>query len=374
MRISPEQASAAGDVDVELAGVSKFYGDVRAVDDLSLAIARGEFFSLLGSSGCGKSTTLRMIGGLETASRGEIFISGKRVNDVPPHRRATNMVFQHLGLFPHLTVFENVAFGLRLKAMQNAAIAARVAEYLELVSLAGFEQRYPDQLSGGQQQRVAIARALVNQPSVLLLDEPLGALDLKLRTQMQAELQALQRRLQTTFIYVTHDQSEAFAMSDRVAVMNAGRIEQVGTPAEVYRNPANSFVAGFVGETNFIDAQIKGQDGGEIVVDAGGLTLRVAGSTDRKSGRILLSIRPEHVHLARAGTGASAQAGTLAQARAEGAVLALVFQGSFIHLTVETAGGPVLTSKAIEGSEASTLQIGDRVQIGWPSSALRILS
>ena len=371
---SAEPVLPADDVDVELAGVSKFYGEVRAVDDLSLTIARGEFFSLLGSSGCGKSTTLRMIGGLEAASRGEIFISGERVNDVPPHRRATNMVFQHLGLFPHLSVFDNVAFGLRLKRMQSSAIAARVSEYLELVSLAGFGQRYPDQLSGGQQQRVAIARALVNQPAVLLLDEPLGALDLQLRTQMQAELQALQRRLRTTFIYVTHDQSEAFAMSDRIAVMNAGRIEQIGTPAEVYRNPANPFVAGFVGETNFIEGQIKGQDGDEIVVDAGELRLRVAGSTDRTSGPILLSIRPEHVHLARPGAVAFAQAGTFVQARAEGAVRALVFQGSFIHLTVATTGGPVLTSKVVDGSDSSTLRIGDRVQIGWPATALRILS
>ena len=362
-----------GDIDVELAGVSKFYGDVCAVDDLSLTIAHGEFCSLLGSSGCGKSTTLRMIGGLEAASRGEIFISGERVNDMPAHRRATNMVFQHLGLFPHLTVFENVAFGLRLKAMQDSAIATRVAEYLELVSLAGFAQRYPDQLSGGQQQRVAIARALVNQPAVLLLDEPLGALDLKLRSQMQLELKALQRRLQTTFIYVTHDQSEAFAMSDRIAVMNAGRIEQIGTPTEVYRSPANEFVAGFVGETNFIDAEIKGHDGSQIIVDAGGLTLRVAGSTAAQGRRILLSIRPEHVHLARPGAGTFVSTGSGAQMLAEGAVRDLVFQGSFVHLTVATAGGLVLTSKVIEGSAASALQIGDRVQIGWRAQMLRIL-
>ncbi|MEO8132617.1 MAG: ABC transporter ATP-binding protein [Betaproteobacteria bacterium] len=363
---SSEQGQPSAEIDVELAGVSRHYGEVRAVDDLSLTIRRGEFFALLGSSGCGKSTTLRMIGGLETATSGELFIGGQRVNDVPAHRRATNMVFQHLGLFPHLTVFENVAFGLRLKRMPGAAIAGRVAEYLGLVSLAGFEQRYPDQLSGGQQQRVAIARALVNQPRVLLLDEPLGALDLKLRTQMQSELKALQRRLQTTFIYVTHDQSEAFAMSDRIAVMNAGRIEQIGAPAEVYRSPANQFVAGFVGDTNFLDAEIIGQEGDDLIVDAGGLTLRVAGNVPRRDGRLLLSIRPEHVQLARPG---SPQ-----QAQTAGAVQALVFQGSFIHLTIATDSGPVLISKAIEGSEASELRVGDRVQIGWRADALKVLS
>ncbi len=244
------------DYDVELREVSKHFGSIVAVDQVSLQIRRGEFFSLLGPSGCGKTTTLRMIGGLEYPTAGDVVLRGQVVTDVPPYRRATNMVFQHLALFPHLTVFENIAFGMRLKRVAPDLIARKVDEVLQLVDLPGYGSREIHQLSGGQKQRVAIARALVNEPAVLLLDEPLGALDLKLRLQMQAELKALQQRVGTTFIYVTHDQGEALTMSDRIAVMNLGRVEQVATSQEIYARPQTRFVAAFIGEANFLEGRV----------------------------------------------------------------------------------------------------------------------
>ncbi len=235
----------AADADVALSNVSKRYGDVVAVDDVSLEIRRGEFFSLLGPSGCGKSTTLRMIGGFEFPTSGEIRLRGRVVNDVPPHRRATNMVFQQLALFPHMSVFDNVAFGLRIKRTPAADLRRRVGDALALVDLTGYETRQIHQLSGGQKQRVAIARALVIEPAVLLLDEPLGALDLKLREHMKIELKHLQADFGTTFVYITHDQSEALVLSDRVAVMNAGRFEQVGTPQGALLRAAHAVCRGF---------------------------------------------------------------------------------------------------------------------------------
>lgn len=355
-----------GQPDVQLRGVSKSFGDVVAVADLSLEIRRGEFFSLLGSSGCGKSTTLRMIGGLERATRGDLFIRGERVNDVPAHRRATNMVFQHLGLFPHLTVFDNIAFGLRLKRLDRATIAARVREYLGLVSLSGYENRFPDQLSGGQQQRVAIARALVNEPAVLLLDEPLGALDLKLRMQMQQELKSLQCRLRATFIYVTHDQGEAFAMSDRIAVMNGGRLEQIGTPKEIYQRPANQFVTSFVGETNLLEAKIEGREtSGALILAVQGLKTAGSPASAATSGKVLLSIRPEHVEIS---TGPDAR-----KLPAPATVKSVVFQGSLVHIAMETTEGTEISSKVFQGSPASGLKRGDQVYIGWQPDNATVL-
>jgi spermidine/putrescine transport system ATP-binding protein len=249
------------EVDVRLERVSKFFGDVAAVDDLSLDIAEGEFFSMLGPSGCGKTTTLRMIGGFEDPSVGTVYLGGRDVTDLPPYRRDVNTVFQSYALFPHLDVYENVAFGLRRKKVDKSDIQQRVHETMRLVDLEGFETRKPSQMSGGQQQRVALARALVNRPKVLLLDEPLGALDLKLRKQMQLELKRIQEEVGITFIYVTHDQEEAMTMSNRFAVMRHGKIEQIGPPETVYESPATEFVAGFLGASNLLDGELAGSQG-----------------------------------------------------------------------------------------------------------------
>jgi spermidine/putrescine ABC transporter ATP-binding subunit len=242
---------------IEIRGITKRFGDVTAVDGVSLEIGHGELFALLGPSGCGKTTLLRMIGGLEAPSTGTILIDGEDVTAVPPHRRPVNMVFQQYALFPHLTVAENVAFGLRYKGLPKRAWSDKVAEALSLVRLAGMEERAPDQLSGGQRQRVALARALVLEPKVLLLDEPLGALDQKLRKEVQVELKTLQRTLGITFVFVTHDQEEALALSDRMAVMSQGRVAQVGSPAEVFERPETELVAEFMGAANFFTAEAR---------------------------------------------------------------------------------------------------------------------
>jgi len=241
---------------VELRHISKSFGQIVAVDDISLQIRDGEFFSLLGPSGCGKTTTLRLIGGFEMPSSGDVMIGGEVQEYKPPFQRPVNTVFQNYALFPHMTIFQNVAFGLQMKKAPKGEIEQRVGEMLELVQLPEMESRKPNQLSGGQQQRVALARALINQPKVLLLDEPLGALDLKLRKAMQLELKELQQRVGITFVYVTHDQEEALTMSDRIAVMNGGKILQLGGPEEIYEQPANRFVADFIGETNFMDGKV----------------------------------------------------------------------------------------------------------------------
>jgi putative spermidine/putrescine transport system ATP-binding protein len=243
----------AEDVDVDLIGVSKRYGDVVAVDSLDLAVKRGEFFTLLGPSGSGKTTTLRMIAGFEEPDAGRVELAGRDVTGLPPYDRSVNTVFQDYALFPHMTVGENVQYGLRVKGVGKEERRRRASEALATVRLAGYEQRKPNQLSGGQQQRVALARAIVNEPRVLLLDEPLGALDLKLREQMQVELNAIQAQVGITFIYVTHDQEEALTMSDRIAVFNGGHIEQIGAPTEIYERPDNAFVAGFVGVSNLLE-------------------------------------------------------------------------------------------------------------------------
>src|SRR5918911_1675494 len=250
-------------VDVRLVDVVKRFGETVAVDHIDLEVLDGEFFSLLGPSGCGKTTTLRMIGGFEEPTSGLIELQGEDVTWLPPFKRNVNTVFQNYALFPHLTIYENVAFGLRRKGVSDADIRSRVTDMLALVELAGYEARRPSQISGGQAQRVALARALINRPAVLLLDEPLGALDLKLRKQMQVELKGIQREVGITFLYVTHDQEEALAMSDRIAVMNAGRVQQVADPEEVYERPATTFVAGFIGVSNLMPGVIRksGQKG-----------------------------------------------------------------------------------------------------------------
>ncbi|MGH2572661.1 MAG: ABC transporter ATP-binding protein [Actinomycetota bacterium] len=296
------------EADIRLDRVTKRFGDVTAVDDLSVGIEQGEFFSLLGPSGCGKTTTLRLIGGFEDPTQGTIYLRGKDVTRVPAYRRNVNTVFQSYALFPHLRVFENVAFGLRRKKVEKREIERRVKEALVLVDLPGFERRKPSQLSGGQRQRVALARALVNRPEVLLLDEPLGALDLKLRKQMQLELKAIQHEVGITFLYVTHDQEEAMTMSNRLAVMRHGRIEQIGGPEEVYENPGTEFVAGFLGASNLLDAQVeeRGTTLSKVVL-AGGTVLSVP--TERLDGgdsAVKVGVRPEKIRLEAEGDGVSA--------------------------------------------------------------------
>ena len=284
---------------VRLEEISKVFKDTIAVDDVSLTIEEGEFFSLLGPSGCGKTTTLRMIGGFEDPTAGRIHLGGRDVTAEPPFKRNVNTVFQSYALFPHLDVFENVAYGLKRKKVAGAEITKRVEAMLELVDLAGYGERKTTQLSGGQQQRVALARALVNRPEVLLLDEPLGALDLKLRKQMQIELKRIQSEVGITFIYVTHDQEEAMTMSDRIAVMNAGRMEQLGPPEEVYELPATEFVAGFLGASNLLSGEVDGVEGewAKVRLDAGEVVKVPAGRLAQERGPVRIGIRPEKLSI-----------------------------------------------------------------------------
>ncbi len=278
---------------VELTGVTKRFDDVIAVDTIDLTIADGEFFAMLGPSGCGKTTTLRMIAGLEFPTQGSLKIFGDEVGTLPPNKRPVNTVFQNYALFPHMNVLDNASFGLRMQGVDKSESARRAREAIEMVRLGGMEKRKPNQLSGGQQQRVALARALVNRPKVLLLDEPLGALDLKLRQEMQHELKELQRELGVSFVFVTHDQEEALTMSDRIAVMNHGKLLQVGSPAEIYEHPNNRFVADFIGQTNFLDGTVRDN---ETVVLANGSAVAAA-STHSAGTKVALSLRPERIHI-----------------------------------------------------------------------------
>lgn len=284
---------------VSLTNVEKYYGDNKVVKDLNMEIEEGEFLTLLGPSGCGKTTTLRMIAGFEEATSGNILVEGENVEQKEPYERNVNTVFQSYALFPHMNIFDNVAYGLKIKKIPKDEIKERVTKMLELVQLAGFEKRKPSQLSGGQKQRVAIARALINRPKVLLLDEPLGALDLKLRKQMQIELKRLQRKLKTTFIYVTHDQEEALTMSDRIAIMNAGKLEQLDTPTEIYEHPKTKFVAGFIGESNIFEGVVskKNLENMQIEIECGSV---LAENGEYEEGESLyLSVRPENVLFSR---------------------------------------------------------------------------
>lgn len=281
---------------VELRGVNKvFDGTNYVVKDMNLDVYEGEFLTLLGSSGCGKTTTLRMVAGFEEPTSGKIMVNGISVESQEPYDRNVNTVFQSYALFPHMTVYDNIAYGLRIKKVKKAVVHEKVMAILNLVQLGGFEKRYPAQLSGGQKQRVAIARALVNEPQVLLLDEPLGALDLKLRKQMQLELKQLQRKLKITFIYVTHDQEEALAMSDRIAVMNLGVLEQVGSPEDIYERPASRFVATFIGETNLFEGQIAAINGEDIRVTVESGEVSVRGKDFAKGELVAVSVRPERM-------------------------------------------------------------------------------
>ncbi len=355
------------EIDVRLERVTKQFHEVVAVDDLSLDIQRGEFFSMLGPSGCGKTTTLRMIGGFEEATSGTIYLGDADVTGLPPFKRDVNTVFQNYALFPHLTVFENVAFGLRRKKTADSEIKSRVAEMLELVELPGYEGRKPTQLSGGQQQRVALARALINHPKVLLLDEPLGALDLKLRKQMQIELKRIQTEVGITFIYVTHDQEEAMTMSDRIAVMRAGKIEQLGGPEDLYERPRTQFVAGFLGVSNLLEGEVIGREEPHAMVKLrDGTVVRVPGELVDGSKEVRVGVRPEKLRVV-AVEGDTAQASDGSNAL-EGTVLDASYIGVSTQYLVETRDGRKLTVYAqnLETSGAAEAHAdGQRVRLTW---------
>ncbi len=293
MTVDPTISVPSDSPAVQIRSVTKRFDDVVAVDDVDLEIADGEFFAMLGPSGCGKTTTLRMIAGLEFPTTGSLKIFGDEVGTLPPNKRPVNTVFQNYALFPHMSVLDNVSFGLRMQKVERAAANAKAMEMIELVQLGGMDKRKPNQLSGGQQQRVALARALVNEPKVLLLDEPLGALDLKLRQEMQTELKSLQRELGVSFVFVTHDQEEAMAMSDRIAVMDKGKLLQVGPPEEIYERPANRFVADFIGQTNLLEATVEDED---TVILTNGKKLR-APSPHAPGTSVAVSLRPEAIHI-----------------------------------------------------------------------------
>ncbi|MBO6541419.1 MAG: ABC transporter ATP-binding protein [Rhizobiaceae bacterium] len=353
--------------DVEFRSVSKVFGDFLAVDDISFSVPQGSFFSLLGPSGCGKTTTLRMTSGFEWPDRGEVLIAGRDMQNVPAYARSTNMVFQRWALFPHMTVAQNVAFGLEVDRRPRAEINKRVGEALELVGLSEFSTRKPRQLSGGQMQRVALARALVKQPKVLLLDEPLGALDLKLRMQMQLELKRIQREVGTTFMYVTHDQSEALTMSDRIAVMNKGRIDQLDTPQAIYDRPATRFVASFIGNANLIPVEILESSDTDAKVSAGGLQFNVP-ITQRLTGNGgIVSLRFERIRI---GPDAKKQ-----QVKADATVRDVIFSGSSITYVMKLAGGDIdLTVEAPHDGTSSPYSVGETVAVGWDGSAATAFS
>ena len=346
--------------DVRIENVTKRYGDVLAVDDVSVEIARGSFFAMLGPSGCGKTTTLRMIGGFDEPTAGRILLGDQDVSYLPPYKRDVNTVFQSYALFPHLSIADNVGFGLREKKVPKAERVQRVGEALELVDLAGYERRKPRQLSGGQQQRVALARALVNRPRVLLLDEPLGALDLKLRRQMQLELKRIQQDVGITFVHVTHDQEEAMTMADQIAVMNQGRIEQLGGPTDLYERPATAFVAGFLGVSNLIPARIEDA----ATVSAGGLRLRVPEETlAGRSGEIQLGIRPEKIAVA-ASAAAAGDAVTLA-----GTVREFAYVGVATQYIVDTAVGEIQVFHQNVTPSVDVAAPGSEVVLTWDPQA-----
>jgi spermidine/putrescine transport system ATP-binding protein len=354
---------------IGLVGVSKRFGGVGAVDDVSLEIEEGEFFSLLGPSGCGKTTTLRMVAGFELPDAGRIVLQGADVTGVPANRRPVNMVFQQYALFPHMSVYDNVAFGLKVKRVPRSQHAGRVHEILRIVSLEGFEKRRARQLSGGQQQRVALARALVNLPAALLLDEPLGALDVKLRKHMQLELKRIQHDLGTTFVYVTHDQEEALAMSDRIAVMNGGRVEQIGSPREIYDRPRTAFVADFIGSLNALDLTVDELVGAYAVMRLGTDERVVVPvpSEQRAGDKVRVAVRPEQVQIGPIGS-AVANGGS----RLDGTLSEVVFLGMYTQFHVDTGAGRVVSHRLADESLAR-FERGARVTISWESDDASLL-
>jgi spermidine/putrescine transport system ATP-binding protein len=351
--------------DVRLERVTKRFGDVVAVDELSLAFEHGRFVALLGPSGCGKTTTLRMIGGFEEPTAGTVYLGEQDVTGLPPYRREVNTVFQNYALFPHMSIFDNVAFGVRQRGERGDAVRRRVAEMLELVQLAGFERRRPAQLSGGQAQRVALARALINHPRVLLLDEPLGALDLKLRKQMQLELKRIQHEVGITFIHVTHDQEEAMTMADSIAVMNAGRIEQLGPPNELYERPRTAFVAGFLGVSNLVDAMVADSDGDDLSLRLeDGTVVRVpAASTNGAAGdgnAVRAGVRPEKMRIVTGGDAPAASENELG-----GTIRDVSYVGVSTQYVIETPSGHELVVYEQNTGGGAPPRAGDQVRVRW---------
>jgi spermidine/putrescine ABC transporter ATP-binding subunit len=349
---------------VELRGVGRRFGDAVAVESIDLDLAQGEFFALLGPSGCGKTTTLRMIGGFELPTTGRIFLDGRDVTTLPPFRRNVNTVFQSYALFPHLSVFDNVAFGLRRTGVSSADIKKRVGSHLEMVGLAGFGKRRPGQLSGGQQQRVALARALVNQPKVLLLDEPMGALDAKIRKTMQEELKRIQREVGITFLYVTHDQAEAMSMADRLGVMNAGLIEDMGAPERVYDHPATQFVAEFLGTCNILPTTSSGK--ALTLPDGGAVEVANADSSGVLSRGARVGIRPEKFTIV-AGDGPK-KPNTVT-----GTVVSVTYLGASTDYEVMTPWGSVLKVFAQNVDSAARANPGESVTVRWDANHCFIL-
>jgi spermidine/putrescine ABC transporter ATP-binding subunit len=342
-----------GSAELEVRNLVKRFTAQSVVGPLSFSVEAGEFVSLLGPSGCGKTTTLRCIAGFETPTEGSILLNGSSIVDQPPNRRNIGLVFQNYALFPHLTVFENVAFGLRLRRVGDAQLKQRVGHALELVGLPDLAARYPRQLSGGQQQRIAIARSVVLEPRILLFDEPLSNLDLKLRLTMRRELRELQRRLGKSAVYVTHDQGEALALSDRIVVMSNGRIEQIGSPQEIYERPANAFVADFIGSSNLLDATVIGSDGAATIIDAGGLKLRALVVGHASGTRMLAMVRPERIRIAamQERDGDNTLSARIREA---------TYLGQDLHLSLTLDGGQEL-SVVTEGSAARRLAPGEEV-------------
>jgi spermidine/putrescine transport system ATP-binding protein len=345
--------------------VTKRYGNAIAVDALDLRIEAGKFVTLLGPSGCGKSTTLRLLGGFETPDAGRIMLAGKDVTHLPPNRRDVNIVFQDYALFPHLNVARNIAFGPELQGRSQAEIERRVTELLQLVRLEDYATRMPSQLSGGQRQRVALMRALAPDPQMLLLDEPLSALDAKLRQQMQLELKSIQERTGKTFLFVTHDQEEALSMSDVVVVMNEGRIEQIGDPRTLYNDPQSRFVANFIGDTNLLDCTVVGAEGEALVLDWGGSLLRAGKGARPAAGQpATVAIRPESVRVAPHGPDGGGDA-------LAGAIRRRVFKGTHTALEIDLGAGRTLSAHA--GAETIDRLDGNAVWVGWPAAGATVL-
>jgi spermidine/putrescine transport system ATP-binding protein len=357
---------------VELRHVSKRFGRVEAVRDVCLDIRNNEFFSLLGPSGCGKTTILRMISGFERPTEGVIYLNGRVANDIPAYRRDTNLIFQHLALFPHLDVYDNIAFGLRLKRVDRDSIKGRVSRILDLVDLKGFESRRIHQLSGGQKQRVAIARALVNQPAVLLLDEPLGALDLRLRMQMQIELKDIQHRVGTTFIYVTHDQTEAMTMSDRIAVLRDGAVEQIGTGRQIYELPRTRFVATFLGEGNLFEARVAKVETERITMTGFGqvFAARPNGSTE-PGAAVHVCVRPERLRIVPAAE-EQPSSGEY-ENRFPASVQTLTFKGAVAEYRLTTSFGHPMTAQ-VSTDGRTLMQPGDVVTVAWRAADSVVLA
>jgi spermidine/putrescine transport system ATP-binding protein len=347
---------------IELVNVTKQYGDAIALDGISLRIDSGEFFCLLGPSGCGKTTTLNLIGGFIPLTSGELRIEGRVVNDLAPHQRNVNTVFQNYALFPHMTVAENVAFGLRMEGLDKREIASRVDEYLELVGLGTYHDRYPTQMSGGQAQRVALARALAKRPAVLLLDEPLGALDLKLRKQMQVELARIHRQVGTTFVFVTHDQEEALSMATRIAVMSGGHVRQIGSPREIYLRPVDRFVADFIGESNFLDGTVTNGGGAPAFKLSNGTILPARVPSVTPNGPVKLMVRPESVSI-----GAGPPNDERSPAVVKGRTSNVAFMGTHTRITVQTDAGTLVAIHFRESDEGAAEEemVDQEVHVWW---------